>query len=212
MKSEEFVYQITNKVTGDFYIGYTSRTPEERLKGHFKAANRGRKTKLYNSIRKYGEDNFEITPLYVGDQGLIHEKMLIEKLNPTLNLTEGGEGGNTTKFLSAADRAKMKLKCSKASRKYWDNISPDDLENRRKVAFGGNKFDRTYMKDSNKKLRASGVLKGSNNASSKLTEDQVRIIKSELKFGSTGCSLARKFGVTPTLISYIKLGKLWGWL
>jgi transposase len=49
---------------------------------------------------------------------------------------------------------------------------------------------------------------------SKLTPDQVRYIKSELAKGEKGSvrRLGLEFGVSHSLISHIKTGKLWAWL
>jgi hypothetical protein len=55
-------------------------------------------------------------------------------------------------------------------------------------------------------------LPGSANPSSKLKENQVMDIIAELRNGSNGAALARKYGVTRTTIGYIKHGKKWGWL
>ncbi len=53
---------------------------------------------------------------------------------------------------------------------------------------------------------------GSQNSSAKLTEPQVLTIKAALIAGKRGIlsRLAREYGVTPTLIRYIKMGKIWG--
>jgi len=50
-----YIYKITNKINGKAYIGFTSRSVEERLQEHRRAF--GNKI-LYKAIRKYGWDNF----------------------------------------------------------------------------------------------------------------------------------------------------------
>jgi len=52
-------------------------------------------------------------------------------------------------------------------------------------------------------------LKGENHTNSKLSAEDVTIIKMLLRKGETGTSLARKFGVSQTTISYIKSGIAW---
>jgi hypothetical protein len=48
------IYKITNKITNDFYVGYTSNAIEFRFKKHIQNAKDGGKTHLYRAIRKYG--------------------------------------------------------------------------------------------------------------------------------------------------------------
>lgn len=66
------------------------------------------------------------------------------------------------------------------------------------------------MADCSAKARI-GHMRGSRNASAKLNEGQVSAIKAAIAAGKRGVisRLAREYGVTPTLISYIKAGKLW---
>lgn len=59
------IYMITNKLDGKKYIGQTKRdNPQIRIKEHlYEASNTNRNLHLYNAIRKYGIENFEITIL-----------------------------------------------------------------------------------------------------------------------------------------------------
>lgn len=54
--------------------------------------------------------------------------------------------------------------------------------------------------------------RGSKNAQSILTEEQVRSIKQRLSRGERGKELAAAFGVSPMTISTIKNGTRWKWL
>ena len=54
------IYSIRNKINNKVYIGQTIKTLEHRLQGHLKCAERGVDRKLYNSINKYGWENFEV--------------------------------------------------------------------------------------------------------------------------------------------------------
>lgn len=87
------VYQITNKVNDEFYIGITTKTLKERFNKHMVDARYGRKYKLHNAIRKYGTDNFTIKKI---DEVKTIEELrnreieLIEKLNPSYNISPGG--------------------------------------------------------------------------------------------------------------------------
>lgn len=61
--------------------------------------------------------------------------------------------------------------------------------------------------------RKHGTLtRGTRINTSKLTEDQVRIIRSELEQGASQRSLARKFSVEKTTIARIGQRKIWSWL
>ena len=93
------IYQITNKVNGKTYIGKTGRTLEERFYFHYKEAEYGSETHLHRAIRKYGVGNYttkiiesQVPPEDIDDR----ERHYIKTLKPEYNMTEGGEGGNTS--------------------------------------------------------------------------------------------------------------------
>lgn len=88
------VYLITNTINNKRYIGYTTKTLEERFTGHRNKAAAGVDTYLYRAMRKYGVDAFTIEFLSDGYGDM--EKQLIEQLNPEYNMTPGGDGGNTS--------------------------------------------------------------------------------------------------------------------
>jgi group I intron endonuclease len=52
-----YIYKITNKVNGKVYIG-KSNDPERRWKQHKSEVYKNKTTYLYQSMRKYGVDNF----------------------------------------------------------------------------------------------------------------------------------------------------------
>jgi group I intron endonuclease len=55
-----YIYTITNKVNNKVYVGQTvQENPKMRWYSHQADARNGKKTHLYDSIRKYGVDNFE---------------------------------------------------------------------------------------------------------------------------------------------------------
>lgn len=63
-----YIYKITNLITSKVYIGYTSRNIERRFYEHKWAAlnhkNDSKKSYLYDSMRKYGTENFIIDIVY----------------------------------------------------------------------------------------------------------------------------------------------------
>ena len=53
------VYKITNMINGKVYIGQTVQdNPKMRWYGHTACARKGKKSHLYDSMRKHGADNF----------------------------------------------------------------------------------------------------------------------------------------------------------
>lgn len=103
------IYKITNTITGDFYIGKTSKTKEQRFKKHIYNASYGIDTYLYRAIRKYGKDNFIIEEVENQLNNLSidkREKFWIDNLNPKYNMTKGGEGGDTSKSLKFIESVK----------------------------------------------------------------------------------------------------------
>ena len=93
------MYKITNKI----YIGYTSKTIQYRWNGHLKEIKKGTNRKLYDAIRKYGVENFEITEIDRDDSASIEDWLHLETLyiivhdsvDNGYNMTYGGIGGNT---------------------------------------------------------------------------------------------------------------------
>lgn len=115
-----YIYQITNIVTSDFYIGKTIQPIEKRYYKHkYNAFKLKRQTYLYRAMRKYGENNFKITIIeQIGDNSLLNEKEIhyIKTLLPKYNMTKGGDGGDT----SASPNYK------KAIKKLHKNKTPKD--------------------------------------------------------------------------------------
>jgi hypothetical protein len=61
-------------------------------------------------------------------------------------------GGNIIGNLSEEKRKQHSIKSGIASKKYWDNITPKEMQKRKQNAFGGNTFSRDYLKLRNKEL------------------------------------------------------------
>lgn len=54
------LYLVTNTVNDKVYVGLTITSLEQRLKQHFAAVRKGRKSAFANALRKYGEAAFKI--------------------------------------------------------------------------------------------------------------------------------------------------------
>jgi group I intron endonuclease len=94
------VYKIINKINQKLYVGYTSKSLQERFKGHLYLAKKNDKRALYCAMRKYGIDNFIIEKLNeckTHKECVKNEIKYIEKYNSYFsgyNMTKGGDGNN----------------------------------------------------------------------------------------------------------------------
>jgi len=92
------IYKITNKKNGLIYIGCTINSLEKRFGEHLSRCFTSEyKSKLYNSMKKYGQENFTIELIEECDLNIIYEteKKYVEQYdsyNNGLNSTFGGEG------------------------------------------------------------------------------------------------------------------------
>lgn len=142
------IYKITNIINGKKYIGKTTIGLENRFQTH-KYASKKVNTYLYKSMRKYGIENFIIELVEnVSNLSILDDREIfwIEKLQPEYNLTAGGTGGNTIMMLSEKKKKEHAKKGSIASRKYWDNITPEEYKKRQKIAANiANVRDSSYL-------------------------------------------------------------------
>ena len=110
---------------GKHYIGLTTTSLEQRKKEHEYAAKKGDTRCVYNALRKYGIDTFEIVEidtadtieeLYEKEITYIKEYNSYYKNKNGYNMTLGGEGVNGYVF-SEED----KQKASEITKKYFEN-------------------------------------------------------------------------------------------
>lgn len=92
------LYRVTNSVNGKSYVGLTKKGLKARWKQHLRHAYQYHTTsKLYNSMRKYGQDAFTVETLVdhlTQEEALEGEKLLVEffdTFNDGLNSTMGGD-------------------------------------------------------------------------------------------------------------------------
>lgn len=92
------IYKITNKINGLVYIGCTINSLEQRFSEHlYRCFKTDYKSKLYNSLKKYGQENFIINLIIECDISVIYEteKKYINEYDSYhngMNSTFGGEG------------------------------------------------------------------------------------------------------------------------
>lgn len=91
------LYIIRNTVNDKVYIGKTYNTIEQRFKEHKQEVKKGTKYKLYNAMRKYGEDKFYVELIGQFDEGVLEEKEIeyvakYDSYHNGYNSTLGGGG------------------------------------------------------------------------------------------------------------------------
>lgn len=93
-----YIYKITNLINNKVYIGQTIKTLEERWRAHLWCANKNDCKHLYQSIIKYGKENFSVEVIdNANDLDELNEKerywvSYYNSLNPRLgyNNIDGG--------------------------------------------------------------------------------------------------------------------------
>ena len=140
------VYQLTNRINGKRYIGFT-KDFHSRLYRHCIS-----NFLIGRAIRKYGLHNFRITIIHFNlseEKASIAEKRLIAKrqtLSPEgYNIHEGGLGGNTLKGLAPEQKTEHYKKVSKAN-----TGSVRSAETRRKMSEA--QKGRTFSEETRKKM------------------------------------------------------------
>lgn len=155
------IYKITNQKNGLIYIGCTTKSLSQRFNEHlYRCFKTGYKSKLYNSMKKYGQENFTIELIEECDLNIIYEteKKYVELYNSYdngLNSTFGGEGclgythspeirkkisentkngnshrGKTYKDLYGDREEEERKKRQMSVKQGWDKMSDKDKENR----------------------------------------------------------------------------------
>lgn len=100
MSKEYYIYKIQNKINRKCYIGFTENF-NKRKKEHLKTASYGKKNKLYNALRKYGEHNFSWDIIFISDDRedtlSVMEQLFIDlydSIKNGYNQKQGGKGGS----------------------------------------------------------------------------------------------------------------------
>jgi len=96
MKPYGIIYCITNIINGKRYIGQTIQNIKRRWKEHLLNVKRNRETYLYNSIKKYGKENFVIE--HICDCSNIEELNASEEYYILVydTIADNGKGYNLT--------------------------------------------------------------------------------------------------------------------
>lgn len=129
------VYQVTNKINGKKYIGFTTKTLSERIKTHVRKSKYEFSNQYFYpfacAIRKYGIEAFEYSILKQCEsieECKIEEKNSIKQFNTIspsgYNLSEGGNGGQNSTYVN--DKISQTLKkYYKDNGHVWENIDSE---------------------------------------------------------------------------------------
>ena len=105
-----YIYQITNNVTHDCYVGKTVIGISQRFSSHkYNAKKNKSQAHLYRAMRKYGIENFNVIEIDQASniQELNEKEILwIKKINPRYNMTQGGDGGDNSKTINFIESMK----------------------------------------------------------------------------------------------------------
>ena len=182
------IYKITNKKNGLIYIGCTINSLEQRFSEHlYRCFKTDYTSKLYNSIKQYGVDNFQIELIEECNLGVIYEteKKYVKQYdsyNNGLNSTFGGEG-----CLGYIHSSEIRQKISENTKngnshkgKTYEELYGDRAEEeklKRKMASGWGK-----MTEDERNVRVSNIKDGTRK-NSKYGVDLVREIKQKINEG-----------------------------
>jgi len=113
------LYAIKNTVSGKEYVGYTRNSAEKRFETHINNAKWKKVGALYDAMRKYGTEVFELKTLLVCEthvDACSFERATIKKFATLIpngyNMTLGGDGVPLTPERYAEINAKKRGKCS----------------------------------------------------------------------------------------------------
>jgi hypothetical protein len=149
-----FVYLWYDKKRKKFYLGSHLGLPEDGYIGSNRHLQSAYKSRPETFKRRILESHTNITP-----KELLHrEQLWLNLIEPDqlttkyYNQKNVASGGNIIGNLPKEKKKQHAIKSGIASKKYWDNISSNEMEKRKQTAFGGNKFSRDYLKTRNKEL------------------------------------------------------------
>lgn len=227
------IYKITNLVNGNSYIGQSVNI-RVRWQAHIATANdKSRGTyyyPLYCAIRKYGIENFDFEVLEKVSPNNLNEREIyyIKKYDTFNNGYNQNSGGDTvygeevgTSIYKEKDVIKIR-EMYRDGKLYREVVEafPYINEYSIKVIWSGAEWphimpevftDKEVME---RRERARHVQsQGENNATSTLTNDQVKEIVKLLEEGKlTNIEIAKKFNVKKTVINAINSCQNWSWI
>jgi hypothetical protein len=165
-----FVYLWYDTKNKKFYLGSHLGLPTDGYTGSNRRFQSAIKSRPDSFKRRILESHEKIT----SKELLKREELWLKFIKPEeltiryYNEKTLASGGDIVGSLTEEKKKQHSKKSQIASRKYWDNISSEDYENRRETAFNGNKFDRSYMKERNDRLLSKQAVVISPNGEQKI--------------------------------------------
>lgn len=166
-----YIYLITNSLSGERYIGVTSKSVELRWLQHKQKAARDPTTKFYHSLSKNGPEIFEVTVLLTvldAANASAMERVLIKEYKPEYNMTNGGEhtvGRRVTPDVAEKIRQantgkkrtdESRLKMSLSRKNMFENNPEAKLKSIEYVRNAYSKIDQTKRLEAIRKCAAEG--------------------------------------------------------
>jgi len=184
------IYKITNKENGLIYIGCTINSLEKRFGEHLSRCFTSEyKSKLYNSMKKYGQENFIIELVEECELDVIYEteRKYIEQYdsyNNGLNSTIGGEG-----CLGYTHSSEIREKISENTKngnshkgKTYEELYGDNAEEQREKRRLSVKQNWGSMSDEDKQIRTKNIT-DTIRKNSKYGIELIKEIKNKFKEG-----------------------------
>ena len=210
------IYKITNKENGLIYVGCTINSLEKRFYEHlYRCFKTDYKSKLYNSIKKYGVENFQIELIEECDLNVIYEteKKHIKELDTYingLNSTFGGEG--TLGYIHSSEiRKKISINTKNGNShkgKTYEELYGDRAEEERNKRKDGAKWDNISEE---KRIERVTNIRNATRKNSKYGEDLIKEIKEKLKDGIKIKELSKGYPqMSYSYLYSIRNGSRWG--
>lgn len=193
------IYKITNKINGHSYIGLSTKV-EERWKYHLSPYNQERESHktLYQAFAKYGVENFDFEILEeckIEELGA-KEKYYIDKFDTYhngYNMTAGGEDNvgqsHPGHKLNQRDVEDIRIRYNNLERRkevynlYKDRIGESGFGKIWKGESWQHIMPEVYTPENKAFHLHNTANKGSSNGRTRLTEEEVRVIRLRRKNG-----------------------------
>lgn len=212
------IYKIINIVDNKIYIGCTIYELEKRFCEHiYRGLKTDSNTKLYNSIKKYGSENFNIELIEICDLSCIYEREKFyidyyDTYNNGLNSTYGGEG-----CLGYVHSPEIRKKISKNliesgnthKGKTYEEIYGNECENEKEKRKISVKNQWLNMSNDEKERRINNS-KNSLRKNSKYSIDLILNVKSKINEGLTNKEISILYPeINSGYITSIRCGRRW---
>lgn len=210
------IYKIQNKINGLVYIGCTISSLKRRFQEHlYRCFKTDYNSKFYNSIKKYGVENFTIDLVDECDLSVIYEteKKYIQEFdsyNNGLNSTYGGEG-----CLGYKHSPEIRKKISEGTKngnshkgKTYEELYGDRAEEEKMKRKNSSVWDK--ISNEQKTIRVNN-LKTAIRKKSKYGVELIKEIKEKIQTGVSVKELSKMYPqVTTSTLYGIKNGNRWG--